>query len=853
MPIFAVLMKKCLITFYGISILVFSFFTQNIFAQFPGMGGGGTGGKGMAMNFARLYGKVLDAKTKQPIEFASVALLWFDKDSAVAGVLAKSNGDFSLDNLPFGGFRLRISFIGYKTIEQKIFVNMQSIEKDLGNIALEQDEAVLKEVTVTSEKQLMEMSIDRKIYNVDKDISTKGGTGLDAVKNIPSVTVDADGNVSLRNNSVQIYIDGRPSTLTLQQIPADQIEKIEIISNPSVKFDAATTGGILNVIMKKNKLPGYNGIAMGGIGTNDRYNGMGNINVKEGKVNFFAMGNYNTQTNNNDGVTNRNNITLPPPTFGVVQKYYNLIDTNRMKNAFAFGRMGFDYAINNRNTITVSGTLVHGQFNTTDWQNYNYQDTGKKIVTQGSRLNQQTTQFLAFTGQMQYKRTFPKEGKEFTTDLTYSNSQSQYNYLYTTYMYDNTGTALPFTPSLQKSNGGTPNWMYTYQSDFVNPINDHSKFECGVRSYLSRSFSTQSTANYDYLTAAYIGFSDLTNNYNIINMVNAAYANFSGKALGFNYMTGLRFEDSYYKGNITNKDLSFSYQYPVDLNTLQYSLFPALYLSKKLPHNQEFQINFSRKLNRPNFFQMMPFVMMADNANIRIGNPQLRPEFHNLGELNYNIQYRKLNFLTSAYYRYIQNPITNVAYPLAGNPSILVNTFQNGTNSFQYGTDNTLRITLFSKLDLTGSFNGFYTYIVWNNLTQQFINSGYSFSSKLGVTYHFPAEFTLQINGNYQAPQIIPQGQTIAVRYMDLTLNKMLNKKFNFTLQLSDVFNSKRMGSYYSTPDYTQYLTRRRETRYLKLTVTYMFGKMDASIFKRAKQQKKDGGNSDQMDQGGGF
>jgi hypothetical protein len=839
-------MKK--VTYLSLLLICISL---SVFAQFPGGGGGNNKGMGN-INIARLYGKVLDSKTKQPVEFAAVALLWFDKDSAIAGMLAKSNGDFSLDNLPFGGYRLRISFIGYKTYEQKIFINMQSIEKDLGNVLLEEDATLLKEVTVTTEKSTMELSIDRKVYNVEKDISTRGGTGLDAVKNIPSVTVDADGNVSLRNNSVQIYIDGRPSTLTLQQIPADQIERIEVISNPSVKFDAATTGGILNVILKKNKKPGYNGIIMGGIGTNDRYNGMGNLNVKEGKFNFFAMYNYNTQTNHNDGFTHRNSITLPPPVFGITQKYYDLIDTNSMTNSFQFGRAGFDYSINNRNTITVSGNVVHGEFKTSDIQHYSYSDVSDTLVTKGDRINAQKTQFTSYTGQVQYKRTFPKQGKEFTTDITYSNSHSQYNYLYTTYMYDKTGNSIPTFPTYQKSNGGTPNWMYTYQTDFVNPINEYTKFETGVRSNLSRSFSTQSTANYNDSTGQYVSFSDLTNNYNIINLTNAAYVNYSSKLWGINYQGGLRFEQTYYKGNITNKDLSFSYSYPGNnLKDLQYSLFPAVYFSKKLPHNQEIQLNFSRKINRPNFFQLMPFVMMADNANIRIGNPKLQPEFHNLGELNYNIIYRKLNFLTSLYYRYIQNPITNIAYPEAGNPNILVNTFQNGSNSFVYGSDNTLKLTLFKNLDLTASANIFYTYITWNNATQQFANSGYSYTAKAMITYRLPGDFTLQMNGNYQAPQIIPQGETRVIQYMDVTLNKMLKRKFNFTLQLSDVFNSKRMGTYYGTTDYIQTMSRRRETRYLKFTVTYMFGKMDASIFKRAKQQK--GGDNQMEGMGGGF
>ncbi len=821
-------------------------FTQFAQAQFPGGGVGAPGGK--IPSIAHLYGKVLDATSKEPVEFASVALLWYDKDSAVAGCLVKSNGDFSLDNLAFGAFRLRISFIGYKTIEQKMFINMQNVDKDLGNLMLAPDAELLKDVVVSEDKATMQMSIDRKVYNVDKDISTRGGTGLDAVKNIPSVTVDADGNVSLRNNSVQIYVDGRPTTLTLQQIPSDQIDRVEIITNPSVKFDAATTGGILNVILKKNSKPGYNGVIMGGIGTNDRYNGMANLNIKQGKFNVFGMYNYNTQTNFNDGFTNRNSILLPSPDpfTHTVNKFYNQTDTSRMKNTFQFARAGFDYYIDNRNTLTLSGNYVHGSFDNKDFQHYQYRDEWGNFASKGDRTNISNTSFNNYTGQLQYKRTFPKQGKEFTTDLTVNGGQTNTSYTFTTYQN-------PLPHIVQRSNGGTPSWQYTYQADYVNPINDHTKIETGVRSYLQRSFSTQNTFNKDS-AGNFVSFSDLTNNYNITNLTNAAYINYSSKLKGINYMAGLRFEESYYKGNITNKDISFSYQYPdAKLNKLQYCFFPALYFSKKFAHNQEVQINFSRKINRPNFFQLMPFVMMADNANIRIGNPQLAPEFLNIGEINYNITWGKVNFLTSYYMRYIQNPITAIAYPQASNPNILVNTFQNGKNSVVGGFDNTLKVTPIKNLDLMANANIFYLTINYLNGTQQITNSGYSWTGKASISYKFPGNISLQVNGNYQAPQILPQGTTRVVQYMDVTVSKNIKQKLIFTLLLSDAFNSKRMGTNYNTPEYVQDLSRRRESRYVRLTVMYMFGKMDSGLFKKLKQQKKEGGDDQGGSMGGGY
>lgn len=267
--------------FFSSSSFFATVFSTQVFAQFPSGGNGSMAG-GKMPSIGRLYGKLIDAKTKEPVEFASVALFFYGKDSAIAGVLTKQNGDFSLDNLPVGGFKLRIQFLGYKTIDQKIFINFSKLETDMGDIKLEPDETLLQEATVVADKSVVTLSIDKRVYNVDKDLSVKGGTALDAMKNVPGVSVDADGNATMRNSTPQIYIDGRPTTLTLQQIPSDQIERIEVITNPSVKFEAASSGGILNLVIKKNiSRPGYNGVVMGGIGNTDRYNGMVNLNIKE--------------------------------------------------------------------------------------------------------------------------------------------------------------------------------------------------------------------------------------------------------------------------------------------------------------------------------------------------------------------------------------------------------------------------------------------------------------------------------------------------------------------------------------------------------------------------------------------
>ncbi len=818
------------------------------------------------MNIGRFYGKVIDAKTKKPVEFASVVLLWFNKDSLIAGGLAKENGEFSLDGLPpYGGYRLKITFIGYKTYEQKVYiVPPNKIDQDLGDIKLEQDEKMLKEVEVTGEKATFVMSVDRKIYNVDKDLSAKGGTALDAVKNIPTISVDADGNATLRESAVRIYVDGKPTTLTLQQIPADQIDRIEVISNPSVKFEASTTGGILNVVLKKNTKPGYNGMLMANAGTGDRYGGMGNINVKENPFNFSLMYTYNQGINNNNGYTNRAdkfNDTLI--------SYFNQDNVTRMSNAFHFGRLSIDYNINNRNTITAAGNFVKGQFNSSDVQNYEYllgsgasngdkwELPNKTRISEGYRINDSKSGFVNYTSQLMYKKTYPRVGKELTVDINHNYSESQTKFQFNSYDKDTTGTDLPFSPLMQKNAGGSMSNQYIAQLDYANPITDKTKIEFGIRGFYKNSISYNNTSNYDYISDSYEKDTIMSNRYIIDDMVNAAYINYMSKTFwDIGYQAGLRFEQTYYKGTLADKGQSFEYNYPGSPNTIQNCLFPAIYLSKKLKDKHEIQFNLSRKIERPNFFQAMPFVMFSDKKNYRIGNPALKPEFINIAEINYNNIFQKGNWLVSAYGRLSEQPITNSAYPSEADSSVLVNTFVNGESSLRYGLENTLRYTFFKKLTTTINIDAYYVYLTSGIIANQpsTVTQGWSYKGKLTLSYSLPWQMTLQVNGTYDAPKVVINGRTLDMYFMDISLNKMISTKWIFNLTLSDVFNTKRMGTSLETDFYTQDLSRRRETRYLKFAVTYLFGKFDSSIFKM--RGKKGSGNQDMNagdGMGGGF
>lgn len=832
-------------------LLIIAFFiglTAN--AQMPGMGSMGKNMKDPKMG--RVFGKVIDAGTGKPVEYASVQVLWFSKDSLLGGSLVKENGDFAVDGLPsFGQVRVKIKFIGYKDYLQKVYiVPPEKVDQDLGDIKLEVDDKLLKEVDVVAEKSVVVLSIDKRTYNVEKDLSVKGGTAIDVMKNIPGLTVDADGNVQLRNQSPTIFVDGRPTTLTLQQIPADQIDRVEIITNPSVKFDASATGGILNVVMKRNNKPGYNGMVMAYIGTSDRYGGMANINVKQGKWNTSLMYSYNQGINNTTGFTKRTQLDS-----GIVTGHFNQDNNARMMNVFNFGRFGIDYSINNRNTISLNGMIMGGQFKTTDNQVYSADYVEPtSILISGNQVNNQKAAFQNYNGQLLYKKTFPKVGKELTFDANYNYMTSKNGYLFstTTAAFAN-GKDSTLANTYQKNVGSTISNQFVFQMDYVNPISDTKKFEAGIKSFYKNSISANNTSRATGNEDVFTHDSIMSNRYMIDDMINAAYVNYNDKLFwDIGYQAGLRFEQSYYKGNITDKNQSFSYNYPSTSNDILKSLFPAIYFAKKLKKSQEVQLNFSRKISRPNFFQLMPFVMFADKQNYRIGNPQLKPEFKNIAELNYNKIFSKGSFLSSGYFRYEEQPITDVAYPSLSDPTVLVNTSINGNNAIRYGLENTYKRTFWKSLDWTVNANVYYIYIKGKVVqTEPEVKAeGYAWNAKTTLSYKFPKNITLQVNGNYESPKILLLGVANPIYSMDISLNYMNGTKWIFNATLSDVFNTRRMGTHYETPYYIQDLSRRRESRYVRFTVTYLFGKMDASIFKRGKQMKGMGqeGNQDGLD-----
>lgn len=814
----------------------------SLHAQIPVMPSGGGGKQGATgqrpqniPQIGHVYGKLVDANTKKPVPYASVALLKLRDSSVVTGMLTKENGEFSLESLPLGTFNMRITFMGYETVYKKIALGPQNFDQDLGNIRLKPDAKMLGTVEVSGQKSAFTMGIDKKVFNVDRNLTSVGGTAQDVLKNVPAVNVDIDGNVTVRNASPTIFVDGKPSTLTLDQIPADAIESVELITNPSAKYDAEGMSGIINIVLKKNKRAGINGMVMAGAGTGDKYNGGGNINVRQGKVNLFANYMINSMRNWGNGTTDRTNFFN-----GGTSSLYQESDS-RSGPRFQFGRIGLDYYLDNRNTISISQNIVDGNF-----KNYeNLFSSFNKGDSMSNRINDNRFGFRNYTTQLGFKHTFAEPNKEWTADFNYNRSTNDRN---GSFLTDPVNTAAQSTYQTNNSDGKTT--FITIQTDYTDPIGKNGKLEVGLKTTLRNYSSVYNVFDQDTTSGDFIFNNLLSNDYKYKEQIYAGYVNYAGTIGTFGYQGGLRVEQYVYSGEIPSEGKEFK---PTRARP---GFFPSLYLSQKLKNDQELQLNYSRRVTRPNFFQLIPYRDYTDPLNQREGNPNLRPEFTNSVEFSYAKNWKTANFLGTVYYRNTNNLLSTISEPLG--TDTLLTTFVNADNNNNYGAELTLKNTFFKIWDVTTNVNFYQTELTYTQDKQSYKNSNFSWMAKINSELKLPANFTLQISGNYQAPTIalptgsgggrgggggggfgmVPvsaQGTIKGMSSVDAGLKKdfLKNKTASLTLSLSDVFNTRQYELNQVAPAFTQDYIRKRESRILRLTFSYRFGKFDAQIFKR--------------------
>jgi outer membrane receptor protein involved in Fe transport len=861
-----------------IYILVsFLFIEITGFAQMPA----GARPSGGNMNLGHFYGKMVDAN-KKGIEGITLQIKGskFDPitkkstESILGTTLTAPNGDFSFENLPLmGNFKLSITGVGYKKIEKQVSFgikmgggqNMQEmmamIDKDLGNIRIEESATDLQSVTVTSTaKPQFEMGIDRKVFNVDKNLTSTGQTAVEVMKNIPNLNVDIDGNVTLRNAAPTLLIDNRPTTLTMDQIPADIIDKVEIITNPSAKYDATGgNAGILNIVLKKNRKNGYNGGIRTGIDMRGKLNGGTDLNLRDSKFNFSLNANVNGRKSIGTSESDRTILGAAVPT----SVLNNSSNTNN--GSFDFYRGGIDYFADNRNTFSLYANVMQG----------NFDNTGSQIIdsiknsfrNSDNLLNNSSFHFLNKGGQLSYKHLFAEKGHELAADFNYNeadnNNWSNVSYQKAKFLDQN-------------SIGSGNNKNYSSNVDYAKELSPNTKFEAGGKYNYRSEFNLSNQFRNGALLKS------ISNQYRYSETVFAGYVNLNTKIEKWSFQLGLRAENRSYEGHLLNNkgtdSLPYSTKYPI-------SLFPSAFINYKLDDQQDFQLNYSKRISPPNFFQLLPFPNFSDPQNINIGNPALKPQFTHSFEIAYNNAYTKgSNFLATAYYKYSTDLITNYVYrglnPINNIDSVYFSSSINANTAVVYGLELSNKTAITKWWDMNLSFNLFKSAITATIPGQNVNNDLTSWFSKMNNTFKIGKGYSFQFSGQYQAKTILPPGgnsaggggrggppgggfggpQSTAQGYnfpsydFDMALKKDWTltggRTASLSLSVNDVFKTRINKTYSESQFFIQNVARIRDQQIFRLNFSYRFGKFDVNLLKRKNNKMEEGGGGmDQMPQ----
>jgi outer membrane receptor protein involved in Fe transport len=701
-----------------------------------------------------------------------------------------------------------------------------------------------------------------------------GQTATELMRNIPALNVDIDGNVTLRNASPTLFIDGRPTTITLDQIPSDIIDRVELITNPSAKYDASGgNAGILNIVLKKNKKSGYNGGIRAGVDSRGMPNLGADINLRQNKINFTGSGNYNQRKSISEGITDRNNLITPP------SNVYNVTNSTNT-GYFAFARAGVDYFVDNRNTISISGNYVNGEFDNNQFQRV---DSTINLVPK-SYTNIGTNSLSNFKNwgtQLSFKHNFAKAGHSISSDYNYNSSNNTNNSDIDNYTY-NLNNVQVGLPIIQKGVGGGNSTNNTIQIDYENPLTDDAKFEAGARAAIRDFSNILDQYRFFPSLGTLVLVPSISSRYKFNDQVYAAYTTYSFKVKKWSYQLGLRAESSNYTGTLINSKGADSANFKV---TYPLSLFPSAFLTYKLNDKVDYQINFSRRINRPNFFQLMPFPDYTDPQNISLGNAALRPEFTNSFEMSWNNAYKKgSNFLATLFFKHSTDLITRYVYrdknALVPTDSAFFSTYINANSATSFGLELTEKTSLTKWWEITVNFNLFNSRINASVPGQpDLVQEQWSFFTKFNNTFKVAKGLSIQLSGDYQGQTVLPQGgggggrgggggggmmwgggpQSGAQGYnlprygVDLAIRKEFTWKKgrtgNLTLSMNDIFRTQLSQSYSESSFFNQTNQRRRDPQVLRLNFSYRFGKFDASLFKRKNTKADQGGGMDMMQQ----
>jgi len=783
-----------------------------------------------AQNSGTVSGKITEKSNNAPISYASVTIK--DNGKVVSGINTDDNGDFTIKNLALKSYTVEVQYIGFRKYIGSVILSDNKKEATL-KVSLEEEATQLKGVNIISERSTIEQKIDRKVITVGKDLTTAGASASDIMNNIPSVNVDQDGKLSLRGNSnVRVLIDGRPSNIDpsqlLKQIPSTSIKKIELITNPSAKYNPEGMSGIINVILHKNANTGFNGSYSGGItfGETAKYNQSLDLNYKTGKVNFFGNVGQNFGTYFNEGEILRLDA----------QDIQQRLDISNDNESYLY-KIGMDYFINDNNTISF-------------YTNQNKFDGTGNVNTDIGYFNNpgilnifQTSQYKGpsktGTYNLAYKHIFKKEGHTLDFEANYSDSKRDQNAFFDT---KTTNTSNSVNNVVYSDFIIDDQNLSTLNVDYVNPLNDKTTLEAGAEARLTRTEN-----NYNRVNAEDPGQNQISN-YTYDTDIYSAYVTFGQKFKKFSYQLGARFESYNVTANLNFGNVKFDDDY--------ITLYPSAYLTYNLTDKNTLQLSYSRRVDRPSLEQTKPIREFSTPLVTSFGNQELRPQFTNSVELNYTKTLEKGSFTTGVFVRRTNDQISRVIYPDETDPANerQIMTFINNDSNTSYGFEVSANYKItkwwdlqpsvdFSSIKQRGIVSTFDPSENENIFEEKNVTTS-AFNARLNSNFKANKRISFLLFGFYRGPVNEIQNNRKEMYKIDTGMRyTLLDSKMNLSLRFNDVFNTMKYAfdSLHPYPQ-TGEFTWESQTVYLGLTYNFGSGKSKTLQRKQREDNTNKGG-----------
>lgn len=766
-----------------------------------------------------MVGKVLEGETQLPLQFANASLLTPGDSTLVGGATTDAEGVFRIE-AKSGSYILKVQFISFANQYFPIQLSANNPIANVGSIQLLPDASILDEVVVSGQRNQMQLELDKRIFNISEDLANISSNAAEILDNLPSVAVDVDGNVSLRGSSnVRILVNGKPSGLVgisstdaLRQLQGDLIERIEVITNPSARYDAEGSAGIINIILKKEEKRGLNGSFTGNTGFPDNHGFSGNVNYRTGKLNFFGSYGINYRENPGGGFTDR----VSQDTI------FTFIDNDRVRTGTSHNfRFGTDFHINEKNII--SGSFLARVSDEENFSDITYFDRteSRGLITNSLRRNTELEDDNNREYQLSYSRKMKGAGHELTAQFEYRDNAEKENAAI------DSANLLTQSPLLlyQRSFNEEIDRNILMQADYIYPISKGKKFEAGYRGTL------REIAN-DYIVEQidgqgnFFSLANFTNKFTYNEDVHAVYTIFENKMPKWGYQAGLRLEQTYITTFQRETDQTNKKDY---LNA-----FPSAFVSYNLNQTRTVQASYSRRLSRPRFWSLNPFSSFNDPRSIRMGNTDLDPEYTDSYEIGLLNNHKKSSIYLGTYYRYTTGIIDRIQTSEDG-----INTVSTPRNigvENAYGIEANFSADPLNWLNVNGNAN-FYRAITEGRFNDIILDRDtYTARFRMNTKIKM-GKVDFQVSGNYRAPEIQTQGKRKSLYYIDLGANMdVLKGKGSINLSVRDLFNTRKFRGTTFTNNFTEESEFQWRSRQVRISFTYRLNQKQ----KRERQGDRD-------------